>query len=211
MRRWPLIAFLFAAPLGGAEAAELLRLPPPEAVAPEAADLHAELQHIIAGRDAAALAALADPAVKLSFGGDHGRETLMGWAAEDWFWPEWGRITSHPPAIEGEGEGGYLAYPWYFAEWPDDLDPFDHMVGGDGAALVERPLEGAAALADLSFAILPGDVEDAAPDGWRRICVTDDGPCGFVEEARLASPIGWRAVFLKVDGRWRMTAFVAGD
>jgi len=76
MRRIALVLALSLAALGGARAAEPERLPPPDAVPPEAALLHAEIRRIVAARDLDALAALADPAVKLSFGDDAGIETL---------------------------------------------------------------------------------------------------------------------------------------
>ncbi len=211
MKRGALIALILAASLGGAEAAGLDRLPPPEAVPTEAAALHAEIQRIVAARDLEALAALADPEIKLSFGGEYGVDTLREWSGEEWFWPEWTRITAYPPSIAGEGVGAYLAYPWYFAEWPGRFDSYDYMIAAEGAVLLDRPIADSAVIADLSFAIVPDDVEDAAPEGWRRLCATDTGPCGFVEDASLASPIGWRAIFQVVDGRWRMTAFIAGD
>jgi len=204
------LALSFAA-LGGARAGEPERLRPPDAVPPEAAALHAEIQRIVAARDLDALAALADPAVKLSFGDDAGIETLRAWAAEDWFWPEWAYIAAFPPALSGSGADAYLAYPWYFAEWPERFDSYDYLIGEEGAVLLDKPLTGSTVLADLSFAIVPDEVEDAAPEGWRRTCVTDDGPCGFIDESALASPIGWRAIFQSEGGRWRMTAFIAGD
>lgn len=211
MKRALVAALTLCALVAPVCADELRRLPPPQAVDPRAAELDIELDRIVAARDVEALAEMAIPEVKLSFGGDYGRERLRAWAREDWFWDEWRRIAAHPPVLRGAGEGAYLAYPWYFAAWPDDLDPFELLIGEQGAALLDRPFADAAVLADLSFAILPADVEDAAPDGWRRLCVRDNGPCGFVEERVLASPIGWRAVFHLIDGRWRLTAFVAGD
>jgi hypothetical protein len=207
-----LFALLAAAALGGAEAAELERLPPPEAVPAEAADLHAEIQRIVAARDLDALAALADPAVRLSFGDDAGIETLRAWAAEDWFWPEWARIAAHPPALSGSGADAYLAYPWYFAEWPERFDSYDYGIGLDGAMLRERPEAAAPVLANLSFSVFSLEGLDAEPrqDGWRELCL-EDGLCGYVEDDNLGSPIGWRAIFENANGRWRMTAFIAGD
>ena len=211
MRRGALVALLFVAAFGGAKAAEPLRLPPPEEVAPEAADLDRQLRRIVEIRDIEALAALSDRDVKLSFGGDAGRDTLRDWAREDWFWEEWLRITKHPPALHGAGEGAFLSYPWTFADWPYELDAFTHVLGLEGAMLIQTPERGAPTVAEVGFAILQDRRDQReAPEGWRWLCV-QGGPCGYAEEEDVASPIGWRAIFEKVDGAWRMRAFVAGD
>lgn len=211
MTRGALIALLLVAVSSGANSAEPLRLPPPTAVAPEAAEFDRQLRLIVGTRDIEALVAFADADVKLSFGGDAGRETLRDWAREDWFWEEWLRITRHPPALHGSGEGAFLSYPWLFADWPYEFDAFTHVLGREGATLIEAPDVAAKVVAEVGFAVLQ-DRQDQrqAPEGWRWLCV-QSGPCGYAEEDDVASPIDWRAIFEKVDGGWRMRAFVAGD
>lgn len=211
MKHWALSALFALSLLGDAIGADLLRAPPPEEVDPFAADLHTELLRIIADKDAAALAALADEEVKLSFGGDYGRDTLLEWTKEDWFWPEWRRITAYPPSLHGSGEGAYLAYPWIFVDWPHPLDPFGHVLAGEGATLKARPEAEAQPVAEVGFAVLQAPAEpDDAPDGWQRLCI-DSASCGYLEAESVISPIDWRGIFLFEDGRWRLTAFVAGD
>jgi hypothetical protein len=52
---------------------------------------------------------------------------------------------------------------------------------------------------------------DVGGDGlWSHVRV-GDGRTGYVWHAYVRSPIEERAVFNLIDGRWRMTAFVAGD
>ncbi len=211
MKRGALIALAFLAMLSGAEAAEPLRLPPPQGVDPDAAELHLQLLRIIEAKDAEALSALADADVKLSFGGDYGRATMVEWAAEDWFWPEWRRITAYPPVLHGRGEGAFLAYPYIFIDWPDPLDPFGHVATGEGAVLRARPETNAPVAAEVEFAILQlRDDQRDAPDGWAWLCI-QGGDCGYAEKSDFASPIDWRAIFIFEDGNWRMTAFIAGD
>ena len=38
-----------------------------------------------------------------------------------------------------------------------------------------------------------------------------DGRAGFVDRRDLRSPIDHRAAFSRIDGRWQMTLFLAGD
>jgi hypothetical protein len=38
-----------------------------------------------------------------------------------------------------------------------------------------------------------------------------DGRTGYMWHAYVRRPIDYRALFNLIDGRWRMTAFVAGD
>jgi hypothetical protein len=38
-----------------------------------------------------------------------------------------------------------------------------------------------------------------------------DGRAGFVDSRFVRSPIDYRAAFARIDGRWQMTLFLAGD
>ena len=60
--------------------------------------------------------------------------------------------------------------------------------------------------------LLPVDeaAEPYAESEWTRIKLRD-GRTGYISSRYVRSPIDYRAVFNKMDGRWRMTAFVAGD
>jgi hypothetical protein len=51
----------------------------------------------------------------------------------------------------------------------------------------------------------------AEPDtSWAGV-VLPDGRSGWLPSQDVLSPVGWRAIFARRDGRWLMTAFVAGD
>jgi hypothetical protein len=45
---------------------------------------------------------------------------------------------------------------------------------------------------------------------WQRVELAD-GRAGYVRSEDIRSPIDYRAAFQRVGGRWRMTAFIAGD
>ncbi len=52
----------------------------------------------------------------------------------------------------------------------------------------------------------------AAPWGGGWIGVTlKDGRRGYVAEQYIWSPVGYRAIFDKNNGKWTMTALIAGD
>ena len=47
-------------------------------------------------------------------------------------------------------------------------------------------------------------------ESWRAVRLPD-GRAGFVDRRYLRSPIDYRAAFARIDGRWQMTLFLAGD
>ena len=64
-------------------------------------------------------------------------------------------------------------------------------------------------LTRLSYDIvrLPGP---GSSDGWVQIELVG-GTEGFMASPFVKSPLGYRAGFEKINGRWRMFFFVAGD
>jgi hypothetical protein len=53
-------------------------------------------------------------------------------------------------------------------------------------------------------------IEPAQGKLWARVQL-GDGRTGYMWHAYVRSPVDYRALFNLVDGRWKMTAFVAGD
>ena len=51
---------------------------------------------------------------------------------------------------------------------------------------------------------------EAVPDGWVKI-IMPAGHEGFVSSRYVRSPIDYRIAFIKKDGKWSITHFVAGD
>ena len=128
------------------------------------------------------------------------------------FWADFKAAVSLGGAFMGEGE---FAAPYVYANMPEDLDSFAHIVAvGPKTSLYAKPQDGAKIVADVTHQILElldTDPEAATvpPPGWIR--VRAKGKQGFVKTIETRSPLDYRAVFQKTANRWWLGAFVAGD
>lgn len=172
------------------------------------------LQAAVKARDAAALAALANPAVKLDFGGGAGRATLIERLTDAKRGPQlWAALD----ALAGLGCGfdrdsGIAVLPWFFQQDLSPQDPFEVMLAAGPAV----PLRSGAApdsepLARLSWVL----VKPAAPlvPGARQVRVTtlDSKLSGHVAAQDLRSQLDYRLIATRGPDGWRIDAFVAGD
>lgn len=160
----------------------------------------------VAKRDAAALAALADPAVNLDFGGGSGPDELRKRLEST---PAlWGELA----ALEGLGcaeDGGVVTLPWIFSRMPDSVDPYTALlVTGKGVPLRAKPATDAKELAKLDWTLVEAT---KTPDAGAFREVNSGKLRGYVETARLRSVIGYRLIADRQNGEWKVTAFVAGD
>jgi len=85
----------------------------------------------------------------------------------------------------------------------------DIVVSASGVRVRSAPQSTASVLALVSYAILRVDPE-ASEAGWQAVRLPD-GRRGFVAHRFVRSPIGYRAYFIKVNGVWKLSAFVGGD
>ena len=195
--------------LAGAQVGKLL--PIDEASRdPEFFAFRAQLQAAVARHDAEAVLAAVDQNVRNTFGGDDGIDAFRRrWnlPAGDRLWDELGTALAFGGAFR---EGGHFAASYVFARWPEPFDSFGHVaVLGTNVRVRTQPDLKSRILTALSFDVVPL----AAPVGdseWARIKLRD-GRTGYISSRYVRSPVDYRALFNKVDGRWRMTAFVAGD
>jgi hypothetical protein len=79
-----------------------------------------------------------------------------------------------------------------------------------GAILRAAASDDGAAVARLEWDVLTLRPDDDGESAWLAASLAD-GRRGYVRRSEVRSPADFRAVFEKRDGRWRMTAFVAGD
>jgi hypothetical protein len=104
-------------------------------------------------------------------------------------------------------------------ETPDDfVAPFSDGCGepGDDVVVIAQsvrvrttPSVTARDLTSVSFAILKTGA--AAPtDGWQQVLLPN-GTAGYVSARYLRRPLGYRAHIAKVNGVWRLAAFIAGN
>jgi hypothetical protein len=65
-------------------------------------------------------------------------------------------------------------------------------------------------LTSLDYGIVEAGAAQPEDESWRAVRLPD-GRAGFVDRRYLRSPIDYRAIFARIDGRWQMTLFLAGD
>lgn len=207
-----LAALLFLhSTVAGAQVGKLL--PVDEAAKdPEFYAFRAQLQAAVARHDAEAVLAAVDPNIRNTFGDDNGIDAFRRrWKlpAGDRLWDELGTVLAFGGAFR---DGGSFTAPYVFARWPEQHDSFGHVaVLGQGVRVRSEPNLKGRILTALSFDIVPLAPPYAGEDSeWTRIKLRD-GRTGYVSSRYVRLPVDYRALFNKVDGRWRMTAFIAGD
>lgn len=173
----------------------------------------------LARKDTTYLYGILAPNIRSSFGADDGMDGFRRmWDIEDpdtRLWSELARVLRKGGAFAGDSM--FMA-PYVYALWPDTLDAFEFVaVTSPRAAVRSAPRTDADTIGAASYAVLPlekwrGMPESPAePDtSWAGV-VLPDGRSGWLPSQDVLSPVGWRAIFARRDGRWLMTAFVAGD
>lgn len=160
-------------------------------------------------RDANALAALASPQVKLDFGEGSGTAELRRRLAGTEGRKLWRELELILP-LGCAAQQGNLAIPGIFARDFGDLDPFDIMVvTGARVPLLVAPGARARTLRLLSWVAVKPLSGDDFEKPYRR--VQFGRQTGYVETARLRSPLDYRIVVGRTRGQWKIEAFLAGD
>ncbi len=191
------------------------RLPPVDQCAEDAsfAAFRADLLAAIDRRDREAVLAVVADDIEVDFGGGAGRSYFrQTWELDrpetSRLWDELGRALRL--GCLGEPGGEYYSPSMFGADEGVFEDPFTAAVAiRPGAELRAAPDAGSAVVATLDWDVLtvPQWEWEAA---WQRVALAD-GRSGYVRSEDLRSPIDYRAAFRRVDGRWRMVAFIAGD
>ena len=178
---------------------------------PGAAQFRAALSRAVRARDAAALAALAAPDVKLDFGDGAGRAELrrrLTGVEGAKLWRELDRILPLGCALQQ----GNLVMPSIFAHDFGEIDAFDVMVvTGANVSLRSGPSAAAKPIRLLSWSLVEPLSGDDFERPFRRVRVHGGGPTGYVASAYLRSPLDYRLVVSRKGQDWRIDAFLAGD
>ena len=168
-----------------------------------------QLAAAIEARDADVLAALSAEDVKLDFGGGAGRAELRARLADEklGLWDELDTLMALGCAANGEGG---ITIPWYFAQDLGETDPFASMlVTGEDVPILAAPNASAEQKGTISWDLVePVSFDPQAP--FQQIKVADGGT-GFIATGKLRSLVDYRLIASSRNGRWRITAFIAGD
>jgi hypothetical protein len=175
------------------------------------AAFRAELEQAIARKDAERLLAIVSDDIEIDFGGGAGRAQFAEtWALDT---PETSPVWEELAAVlrlgcAREPEGGYWMPSMFMAEGYED--GFTAAVAiRPGATVHASPDPDSPVVATLDWDLLTvAQWQWEAP--WQSVEMAD-GRIGHVRTGDIRSPIDYRALFAPVDGRWRMTVFIAGD
>lgn len=161
-------------------------------------------------RDAGVVAALADPAIRLDFGGGAGRDELRDrLVARPELWGELAKVIQLGCAFEH----GNATMPWIFARHPQDVDVFTtDLVLAAGVPLRARAENHAPIVRQLGWELVTrlGPFSAARPE-YVEVEAVSDKARGYVAADRLHNLVGYRVLATRDGGAWRLTAFVAGD
>lgn len=162
----------------------------------------------VKARDGVALAKLADPAVKLDFGGGAGSAELQK-RLRAGLWRELAELLPLGCSVDG----GIAAMPWYFWRIPPKVDPAEAMlVSGASVVLKAKPLPGARTVTTLDWPIvILADKGFDPASRFTHVRTRAGGLDGYVETGLLRSLLARRVVAEQAKGEWRITAIVAGD
>ena len=187
-----------------------LVLPVDEAASrPDLLEYRVRLQRAVGRRDVDAVVAAADPGIRLGFDASGGTTALRKlFADRPESWEELRRVLALGGSMSSPTS---FAAPYVYSRWPDGFDSFEcAAITGRNVRLRSEPRLDASIVTMVSHAIVQRLNDTVDENLWVHVRL-GDGRTGYVWHAYVRSPIDHRALFNLIDGRWRMTAFVAGD
>ena len=204
-----LVELLMMAAAQGAPA----RLPPVDQCSrdPGFKAFRASLESAVARRDGDAFLKLLAPDVLVNFGGENGKAAFAKqWEVKSRTSPLWAQMAKVlllgcaridkarvMPSLAGQFDGD------------DDVDVFElSVVTAPRARLRKTPAVDGALIATLAWDVVRPIANEG--DAWTKIRLKD-GREGWLRADELRSPLDYRAVAEKRNGKWMITAFVAGD
>jgi hypothetical protein len=171
----------------------------------------------VAAKDAGFIKSILYKDVHVDFGGGQGvADFLKTWKnlrPSSEFWKEFGWALAHGGSFsKGEGPGLKQFWaPYTFSSWPEDLDSFEYAaITGDRVRLRTRPDSASGIASYLDYNIVKPKYDNTPAAKWVEV-TTLGGQRGFVAAEFVRSPIAYRAGFSKINGKWRLASFVAGD
>ena len=171
-----------------------------------------ELKAVVERRDSAELLAVVHREIKTSFGGDDGvAEFKDVWKIESKESKIWDELRTVLALGGSFDEDGAFIAPYVFSRWPKSVDGFEYVaVIGSKVRIRATPNSTAPIVDTVSHSLLKSTGPVAESTTWVPVSLPD-GKAGFVDRRYIRSPIDYRAIFKRIDGRWQMTMFIAGD
>ena len=176
-------------------------------------EFKAQLAEIIRRKDAAALLSVLDPNLRHTFGTGNGRDEFKTqWLdnpdpGSGGVWTELADVLR----LGGRCQGDEFVAPYVWTDWPNQFDELEFAaVVGAQVRVRERPSATAKVIGSVSFTVVPRDSTWSGDGQWEKVSLAD-GRIGYVAERFLRTPLDWRAWFVRRDGRWLITTFIAGD
>ena len=178
---------------------------------PEFFTYRARLARAVAEKDLTFVLSAADRDIKMGFGGNDGIDVLkaeLTGSEKDRYWRELATIL----ALGGSFHGPDAFHaPYVYSEWRDGVDSFEcAAVLGRNVQLRQRASTESPSVARLDYSIVRLILDSGNPEGWLAV-QTAKGQRGYVRDDLVRGPTFMRAIFNKIDGRWRLTALVSGD
>jgi hypothetical protein len=175
---------------------------------PEFSQYRARLRMAVERRDLEAVVAAADTDIRLGFDSSGGRDGLRKAFSEDpTLWDELRVVL----ALGGRFPMPMaFAAPYVYSAWPGEFDAFEcAAVTGANVRVRTAPRLDAPVMTAVTHSIVR--LLASSDDGkWAQVQLADRRK-GYLWRSYVRSPVYYRALFNLIDGRWRMTAFVAGD
>lgn len=163
----------------------------------------------VEARDAGALVALAADDIRLDFGGGEGTAELRRRLAEGGreLWDELDALMALGCSAN---EQGGITIPWYFDQDLGEADPYAAMlVIGEDVPVLTAPRPTAERVDVISWDLV--EAASFSPGSPFQEIKMAGGGTGFVATDRLRSLVDYRLIASSRNGRWRITAFIAGD
>lgn len=170
------------------------------------------LAGIVRQRDAGKLLELIDPGVQVDFGidGSGTKAFVAAWKLDQphqsSVWSEIGSLLQ----LGCTADGDTVLMPSFFEQAPPGIDPLEaYLAIVPGSAMRVDPREDSPIVARLEWDVLK--LEQVSANNQWYLMRLGDGRRGHVRREQVRNLLDYRLVANKIDGRWRITALVAGD
>lgn len=170
-----------------------------------------QLLKTIERKDAKALLTVVNKNIHASFGMENGIEDFkkmwgLNKPATSQLWDELSKVLKMGGSFSNKTT---FVAPYVFSEWPESKDAFENWaVIAKDVNIRAKPSMSAAVLKKVSYEILP--IEFSDNEQWVTVKL-DQGKKGYIASQYIRSSVDYRAFFEKINGRWQMTVFIAGD